>query len=63
LAEEAKSLTINIDLRHGDFKEVLADIPDGSVDCIITDPPYPYEFIECWSDLAVFAKRVLKPNG
>ena len=63
LAEEAKSLTINIDLRHGDFKEVLADIPDGSVDCIITDPPYPYEYIQCWSDLAVFAKRVLKPNG
>lgn len=63
LAEEAKSLTISLDLRHGDFKTVLADIADGSVDLILTDPPYPYEFIECWSDLAVFAKQKLKPNG
>ena len=63
LAEEAKSLTISIDLRHGDFKTVLADIADGSVDVIITDPPYPYEYIQCWSDLAEFAKKKLKPNG
>ncbi len=53
----------DIDFRLGDFIEVLADIPDGSIDCIITDPPYPKEFIECWSNLSKFAKRVLKPNG
>jgi len=63
LAEEAKSLTISIDLRHGDFKTVLADIPDGSINVIVTDPPYPYEYIQCWSDLAEFAKKKLKPNG
>ncbi len=63
LAEEAKDIQISIDLRHGDFETMLADIPDGSVDCIITDPPYPYEFIECWSKLSVFAKKKLKPNG
>ncbi len=61
--EKGKNKELNIDFRLGDFEEVLKDIPDGSVDCIITDPPYPKEFIECWSKLSRFAKRVLKPNG
>lgn len=29
-----------VDLFHGDCLELMKDIPDGSVDCIITDPPY-----------------------
>ena len=53
----------NLRFELGDFEEVLSDIPDGSVDAIITDPPYPAEFIECWTKLGRFAKRVLKPNG
>ncbi len=63
LAEEGAKKEIQIDFRLGDFEEVFADLPDGSVDCIITDPPYPYEYIEVWSKLSRFAKRVLKPNG
>ena len=63
LAEEGSKKEIEIDFRLGDFEEVFADIEDGSIDCIITDPPYPKEFIECWSKLSRFAKRVLKPNG
>jgi len=63
LAEIGKNKKIEIDLRLGDFEEVFKDIPDGSIDCIITDPPYPKEFIEVWSKLSRFAKRVLKPNG
>lgn len=63
LAEIGKTKKIDIDFRLGDFEEVFKDIPDGNVDCIITDPPYPYEFIEVWSKLSRFAKRVLKPNG
>jgi len=51
------------DLRKGDFRKVLADIPDASVDIVLTDPPYPAEFLPLWSDLAVFSKRVLKPDG
>ena len=62
-AEQGAKRKIDIDFRLGDFEEVFADLPDGSVDCIITDPPYPKEFIECWSKLSRFAKRVLKPNG
>lgn len=29
-----------INLYHGDCLEVMKQIPDGSVDCVITDPPY-----------------------
>lgn len=63
LAEIGKIKKIDIDFRLGDFEDVFADLPDGSIDCIITDPPYPYEFIEVWTKLSRFAKRVLKPNG
>lgn len=62
-SEAARDIKVDVDFRLGDFEEVFADIPDGSVDCIITDPPYPKEFIECWTKLSRFAKRVLKPNG
>ena len=29
-----------IDLRQGDCLELMKDIPDGSIDLIVTDPPY-----------------------
>ena len=57
-----------IRLIHGDCLEVMKDIPDESIDAIITDPPYgttackwdsviPFEPL--WEQL----KRVIKPNG
>jgi hypothetical protein len=51
----------NIEIRKGDFKKVLADIYD--IDAIITDPPYPFEFIECFSELGKYAKEHLKKDG
>lgn len=65
-AEEGSKITItrdDIDIKHGDFIEVLSHIPDGSLDLILTDPPYPFEFIDCWSKLSLFASKKLKPNG
>lgn len=56
------ALPSSVDLRLGDFREVLADIPDNSIDLIFTDPPYPREFLPLWGDLARFAARVLKPG-
>lgn len=50
-------------IRHGDFREVLADVPDGSVDLIFTDPPYAKEFVPVYEDLAAFSARVLRPGG
>lgn len=34
-----------IDLYHGDCIDILKDIPDESVDMILTDPPYGMEYV------------------
>lgn len=58
----------NIWLMHGDCLDRMKEIPDGSVDMILTDPPYgttackwdsiiPLDLM--WEQL----KRVIKPNG
>lgn len=52
-----------VEIRHGDFRNVLNDIPDGSVDAIITDPPYPAEYIPLFADLGKLAARILAPHG
>ncbi len=60
--------TENLWLMQGDCLERMKDIPDGSVDMVLTDPPYgttackwdsiiPLE--PMWTQL----KRVIKPNG
>lgn len=51
------------DIRLGDFREVLGDVADASVDVVLTDPPYPAEYLPLWDDLGAFAARVLKPDG
>lgn len=58
---EAQPEPIWTEVRHGDFREVLADV--GDVDAIITDPPYPHEFIPLLGDLAEWADKVLTPDG
>lgn len=50
------------ELRVGDLREVWDDLPDGSVDAIVTDPPYDAEGIPIFSDLARLAARVLRPG-
>ena len=40
-----------------------ADVADESIDCIITDPPYPREFIGEYEKLSEFAARALRPGG
>lgn len=47
----------------GDFRDRISELPDGSVDLILTDPPYPEEFQHLWTDLAKHATRVLSPQG
>ena len=50
-------------LYNGDIRDGLPIIPDNSVDFIITDPPYPAEYIPLYGDLSKLAARVLKPGG
>ncbi|KCZ71592.1 DNA modification methylase [Candidatus Methanoperedens nitroreducens] len=58
---ELSSVTKRYRIIHDDFRN--ADIEPESIDLILTDPPYPAEFLVLWQDLAVFAKKVLKPSG
>jgi hypothetical protein len=51
------------EMRHGDFRKMLADLEPGSVDAIITDPPYPDEFLDLWADLADIAAKILRPGA
>ena len=59
---------VNIELKQGDCLELMKDIPDGSVDLVLTDPPYgttackwdsviPFE--PMWEQL----NRIIKPNS
>ena len=52
-----------VTIHHGDFYSLSQDLEPGSVDAIITDPPYPAEFLPLWSQLGEVAMRVLKPGG
>lgn len=48
-------------LRCADFRKCT--LKPNSIDVIITDPPYTKEGIPLYGDLALFAKRHLKPGG
>jgi adenine-specific DNA methylase len=61
LEAEQSEVKTTVDIRHGDFRDTLADLTD--VDAIITDPPYPHEFIPLLGDLATWADKVLGPDG
>jgi len=53
----------DVEIRHGDFREVLNDIEPASVKVILTDPPYGKKYLHLWDDLGKFANRVLRPDG
>ena len=52
----------SFELRVGDLREVWDDLPDGSIDAVVTDPPYNEEGVPLYGDLARLAARVLKPG-
>ena len=33
---------LNVNLQQGNCLELMKDIPDGSIDAVITDPPYEH---------------------
>ena len=57
-----------IELIKGDCLEVMKSIPDGSIDAIITDPPYGTTACK-WDSVIDFGlmweqlNRIIKPNG
>jgi hypothetical protein len=60
-AAMVKRLSANV--RVGDFRKILVDLPDNSVDLIFTDPPYDKGSIPLYGGLAELAARVLVPGG
>ena len=50
-------------LFQADIRDGLPQVADNSVDFIITDPPYPREFIPLYGELSKVAARVLKDGG
>jgi site-specific DNA-methyltransferase (adenine-specific) len=50
-------------LLHGDFVEVCRTFKAGSVDLIVTDPPYERKYLPLYGLLSQVASRVLKPGG
>lgn len=46
---------------NNDFRNFK--IENESVDLIVTDPPYPKQYLNLYRDLAIYAERVLKPGG
>ena len=34
-----------VELKHGDCIELMRELPDNSIDSIVTDPPYGLEFM------------------
>ena len=50
-------------LFQADIKSGLPEIADNSIDFIITDPPYPKDFLPLYKDLSKVSARVLKDGG
>jgi hypothetical protein len=63
-ADEAEEITpaYDYELRHGDLRTALDDLA-GQVDVIVTDPPYPAEYLDEYDVLSETAARILKPDG
>lgn len=68
-------MEINTDIRLGDSKDILTELPDNSVDLIFTSPPYadqrkntyggihPDNYVEWFLPISEQLLRVLKPDG
>jgi site-specific DNA-methyltransferase (adenine-specific) len=52
-----------IDLHVAPMAEAASRVEAESVDFIVTDPPYPKEYLGVYEDLATFALHALKPGG
>ena len=68
-------MEVRTEIYEGDCKEVLANLPDNSIDLIVTSPPYadqrkntyggirPDEYVTWFLPIAEELFRVLKPTG
>ena len=50
-----------ITIYHGDCREILPYLP--KVDLVLTDPPYPKEYLDLYSELSFHSERLLPIGG
>ena len=60
--------SLKFDLWKGDCLELMKDIPDGSVDLILTDPPYgttacKWDNVIPFDEMWLRLNKLIKPNG
>lgn len=48
---------------HDDISDAIFQVGNNTVDFVITDPPYPREYLPLYETLAKESARVLKPGG
>lgn len=68
-------MEIHTDIRLGDCKEILKELPENTIDLIVTSPPYadqrkstyggipPKKYVEWFLPISKELLRVLKPTG
>lgn len=59
---------MDVQLMQGDCLELMATIPDGSIDMVLTDPPYgttacKWDAVIPFEPMWAHLKRIIKPNG
>lgn len=63
LAEIEESGGLTFQIRGGDFQSSLGNLEEGSVDLVMTDPPYGEAATQLYGRLAEWASEKLKPGG
>lgn len=59
----ARPITERYQLLARDIADLERDLAAGSVDVILTDPPYPKDYLVVYAHLAQVAAHCLKPGG
>lgn len=62
-AGRAEPTAGDLDVRRGDFRDVLGQVGPGSVALVLTDPPYPSEYLPLWDDLGAWSAEALVEGG
>ena len=60
---EAGGVNLHPALQMEVFAELAQHVPQGSVDAIVTDPPYVAESLPVYREMAAFAAHALRPGG
>jgi len=64
VVQQASELGSSIQIVNADFYPWCNEnLEHGSVDLILTDPPYPKKYLHRWDQLGEIAANVLKPGG